>query len=444
MFSVMGSFFFFVSILLILLLYVNSIDITKWNSFVLTYFTFFYLVVHIVTPICQNMYKIQRFPDVNLLDFNRTGLVNFYTLMFYCFVIFGYNLIVIKTPLIEKKFLITNKYRSKNLLPFLLVIYVFNLVFFYKKIYPIIMRDIATFMIDRINIISKYNFNFFARLINLSLPIMIVSFHNIIERINTKRNIFIFLFVFVTSSLSNLILGSRLGVVMSIMYVIIYHIYYHKVKLLTIFKVLTSVVLIFMIVALMGNARSNLMANGSQVTSDKNKVVVELKNSFGHNEFFNKIIDKDWEPLKGASFFAIVLFPIPRALWKDKPLGAGPYLKNIIYPGSYKLGVNKANTSYTTGVVLESFLNFKFYGLLIGFLYGVILAVFQNIKFSCQFVYIEKKLLYFFSMLYFAEMTVYGEFFGVYTRTLIFLFPVILYVILKNKSIKSEKKYFFS
>lgn len=69
--------------------------------------------------------------------------------------------------------------------------------------------------------------------------------------------------------------------------------------------------------------------------------------------------------IMGRSFAAVVVGIVPRTVWPDKPVGGGPELRNLIHPGSYDLNAGFQLSSYSTGIIAESYMNFGFLGFLI-------------------------------------------------------------------------------
>lgn len=82
----------------------------------------------------------------------------------------------------------------------------------------------------------------------------------------------------------------------------------------------------------------------------------------------------------GGNFIAIVTGPIPRALWPNKPVGGGPYLRNLISPGSYDIVSGSRLTSYSPGIIAESYMAFWAFGIVvIAPFFGVALAAFGKL-----------------------------------------------------------------
>jgi len=136
--------------------------------------------------------------------------------------------------------------------------------------------------------------------------------------------------------------------------------------------------------------------------------------------------------LFGETFLAGFLNVIPRSIWPEKWLGGGPNLKNMIHPGSYDLSGSNI-TSYTTGLIVENFMNFQYLSILIGtFMVGTILFLLKvfllrindNIILFVLYLYIT------FS---FTFTLMFGEFLGIYSRTLIVTFPFIMFFIFTKK-----------
>lgn len=82
----------------------------------------------------------------------------------------------------------------------------------------------------------------------------------------------------------------------------------------------------------------------------------------------------------GATFASILTGPIPRAFWPEKPVGGGPQLRNMISPGSYDIVEGERLTSYSPGVIAESYMNFWLFGLiLVGPVFGIGLGLYAKL-----------------------------------------------------------------
>ena len=89
-----------------------------------------------------------------------------------------------------------------------------------------------------------------------------------------------------------------------------------------------------------------------------------------------KVIDSVEESgkfLLGESYAGALLFFIPRSIWENKPRGGGAYAASIINYGSADRGYTSA--SYPISAPAELFLNFWFFGVIIGgLLTGILYA----------------------------------------------------------------------
>ncbi|MHB2155243.1 O-antigen polymerase [Calditrichota bacterium GD2] len=133
-----------------------------------------------------------------------------------------------------------------------------------------------------------------------------------------------------------------------------------------------------------------------------------------------------WEPLYGETYIAGILNFIPRKIYPEKLLGGGPHLKNIMSPGSYSL-YKKNITSYTTGVIIEAYMNFKYFGIIIiSFLHSLILIFLK--KFSFNF---NSNIILFIIYLYlfftFSFLILFTEFLGIFSKTIFFTVPFIVF-----------------
>lgn len=131
-----------------------------------------------------------------------------------------------------------------------------------------------------------------------------------------------------------------------------------------------GVVVLIVVLTMLGVVRQSIMgasdfAVASFESEDNSSSSFEI---FGSNEnllwFFDNS-DRITYQL-GATYAAVLVGPYPRSFWPGKPTGAGPVLKNWIAPGSYDLGAGENISSYTTGFMSEAFMNFGWFGALVG------------------------------------------------------------------------------
>lgn len=161
-----------------------------------------------------------------------------------------------------------------------------------------------------------------------------------------------------------------------------------------------------------------------QDSSVTEEFIKQLNGAFGNNENMLFMLSNSFEAEKGVTYLAAVTNFIPRSLWPNKPLGAGPRIRNIIYPGSYVVG-RRGNSSITTGAVVESFLNFRFIGvLIIAPLIGLVLQYAH--KKSREATTIRTCLFWTITGVFVALALVYSEFLGWFARLLFTLLPLIL------------------
>jgi len=87
-----------------------------------------------------------------------------------------------------------------------------------------------------------------------------------------------------------------------------------------------------------------------------------IDGAFGNDENIVWMANNSYTRHEGITYLAAFSNFVPRSVWPDKPLGAGPRMKNEIFPGSYVVGA-AGNSSFTTGLFAEAWLNFGPWGL---------------------------------------------------------------------------------
>jgi len=109
-------------------------------------------------------------------------------------------------------------------------------------------------------------------------------------------------------------------------------------------------------------ARYSASDNQYNLQRRDNVLFYAMDGAFGNDESLLWLIEsRRTQPIWGVSYVAGFANFIPRGVWPEKPLGGGPRLRNEIIPGSYVVG-REGNSSFTTGMFTEAFMNFKWFG----------------------------------------------------------------------------------
>jgi oligosaccharide repeat unit polymerase len=131
---------------------------------------------------------------------------------------------------------------------------------------------------------------------------------------------------------------------------------------------------------LLGVIREQL-AGGNRVQLEVAKSVsVEVYQEF-ENGWWLIENQRFWEPLDGATIVAGFVFPVPRAIWPDKPVGSGALMVNLVRPRSIIAGIPTSRSPVTTGLPPESFLNFGWLGFpTVGLVYGLLVGAMTSFR----------------------------------------------------------------
>lgn len=181
------------------------------------------------------------------------------------------------------------------------------------------------------------------------------------------------------------VLGSRSNLLVGIMiYSLSIMVWMVKAKMFHDYRkvaykfVISAVVLVFIGGAL-GGVRQQLMTSdesGSGAIGLVNKKIPmeSVVSAFSSYENLNWFFSNEgrYSFKYGATYLSVLLGPVPRLLWEDKPTGGGPVMKNFIAPNSYDLIQGDKISSYTTGAPAEAYMNFGWLGVVIG---GAIMAM---------------------------------------------------------------------
>lgn len=307
-----------------------------------------------------------------------------------------------------------------------IILMIFSLAcfIFLKKFLPQFFSNPRFFINNRINILSGNGY--LLTLSSIGSPLFFLYFY--FFKFKSKKYLFVLLYVFILNIGIATLKGSRGAVIEPIFLVFLSELLFNNVKINfgKIFKIGFGVFIIFSVVAKLGQIRQSHYINAA-TKSIIEKVTTELRNSFNHSEYLNTCVTSETEMLYGRTYLAALVLPIPRKIWPEKPLGGGPYLKNIVKPGSYDLNKRKYNSSLTTGILIESYLNFGFIGVIIfGFLYG---RVSKKLTFALFYktnkASVEVIMFFCYFLLFFVFS--FGEFLGAFTRVINYILPFLIF-----------------
>ncbi len=149
-----------------------------------------------------------------------------------------------------------------------------------------------------------------------------------------------------------------------------------------------------------------------------------IDGAFGNDENLVWLAEHDFERQLGITYIAAFTNFVPRSIWPEKPLGAGPRIKNIIYPGSYLVG-QKGNSSITTGLFTEAYLNFGILGLLIIPIVWALLSAKLSIK-TARSIGSIWVVTWATAVVLWGVMAMYGEFLGFIGRSTFVMAPLVM------------------
>ena len=193
--------------------------------------------------------------------------------------------------------------------------------------------------------------------------------------------------VFLFNTLLWVYLGSRSKSLISLFYILLIY-FILEAKKLGQFRRLLIILIIAMpliCIGIISQQSRQIMAAGQEVvlsdldTSISSKKLLTGVTFFGQTTEYNLwLIDNVGfdDALAGKTFLALITGFVPRGLWPGKPTGAGPHLRNLIYPGSYDLEEGAYLTSYSPGILAESLMNFLWLGAFVGgIIFGILLTI---------------------------------------------------------------------
>lgn len=210
----------------------------------------------------------------------------------------------------------------------------------------------------------------------LSLPVY-VSVAYCIDRFFISRENFSLsgliqsLIIILISSSPMLLLGGRSNLLFGFLVFLAsaWLLYFRRKEVGNLRHLKKAIFLLFIFFAFLANIlgiiRQDLMSGeAGELTSTEQKIPLEgVMVAFSSYENLYVLFDKDFDGYKfGGTIFSFLTGFVPRSIFPEKPIGAGPVMKNIISPGSYDLKDGKNISSVTTGLPAEGYLNFGWFG----------------------------------------------------------------------------------
>lgn len=294
------------------------------------------------------------------------------------------------------------------------------------------INNFAFFMFNRINILSGYGY--FSKMLAFSIPLGIILLCGS-QRNNGYLSYFAILILFLSVFIVSLLIGSRAQALFLIPFLFMTWVFTSgkKIRLGILFRGGAFLFGLLVFASFLSGLRDDIKRDepasySENINFDVGKVVVEeLKNSYSHTELlaFLLLHKQEIELAGGQTYVAGLVSFVPRVFWKDKPVGAGPMLANIVKPGTYSLGDREGNSSLTTGIIIESYMNFSFIGIILfSFIHGFLLS---KITYFSERVKDPLDIALFLITTHFLSMIIVNaEFLGAFSAYLFVILPLYL------------------
>ncbi len=184
-------------------------------------------------------------------------------------------------------------------------------------------------------------------------------------------------------------------------------------------------VTLYFVFAFMSEQRYGRAISDYTLERREKPIVYGIDGAFGNDENLLWLVgNNDYDLLFGKTYLAGLLVVIPRKIWAGKPDGAGPYLINLIRPGSYIKGAS-GNNSLTTGLLTEALMNFGFLGMFA----GIIVWAYLSSRFVRAFhrsANVILKTAFLISALLLSTTFLYQEFLGFFARAFVVVAPLLI------------------
>lgn len=182
--------------------------------------------------------------------------------------------------------------------------------------------------------------------------------------------------------------------------------------------------IVFYLLHYVGQQRSSGFLGGEKESTSFKDLVESFNGAFGNHENILWLVSNVYDYQYGITYLAAFTNFIPRFIWLDKPLGAGPRLKNFIYPSSYVPG-QEGNSSLTTGLVTEALINFNFiFSIVFVIIFAFILKLIVNklIKANNLLLALSGVIL----AICISTLMLYSEFLGFLSRIIFMILPLLI------------------
>jgi len=274
---------------------------------------------------------------------------------------------------------------------------------------------------------------------NLFAGSLLIYFVNALVRSKftlEKVNPTILIPLMLASIMAGLVQGSRMRTLLAVLLLVLTVMILHArggSNGRVILMLLPGLAIIFLTGIALQQVRAQFVrSEKAQIALEGDTLAGDTADSFREyeNTFFLLEHKHEFEQQNGLTFLAAATAFIPRSIWPEKPLGGGPFLRNLIKPGTYDFNSGKSLTSYTTGIVAEGYINFREIGFVVsGIIFALILyLVTWFLRFGNSTIPFAAWL----ALLYRGIDLQRGEFLGGIANAVFFCMPlVIAYWILK-------------
>jgi len=405
-------------------------------------FTAFFAFQYFVIPLMQFTQRVGRYTyfaprGLTSASFAALGLCLLYFAS--AFTGFGYVGRRPDTAVLRESALAGHRAMDRVILKYLLIVFFVALLLNVQYILPLILQDYAEFLANRISLLSGYGYVTMPLIVSVPILVMlaVVVFRHRTEGVPVGRVLWLSAAVMVPSVAFNLLLGGRSSALLNLINLaFVWAILFmrrrnlRQILILGFFSIAS-----LQAITLLGAARRAAIQGGFDSFSQEyqqtskssaHSLASELATSLGHAELLAYMLDhrSDWKPALGGTYAAAFVLPIPRGVWPGKPVGGGPYLRNIVDPGSYVVG-RKNLSSLLTGAPLEAYMNFGTLGVvLVGLLHGAAMGLLA--RRARRMVGAAGMAIYVILLLGLSFEFVYGEFLGTVARVGTMLVPVLV------------------